>query len=342
MKRLSIFLIVCVFHACQENTIYDKQTYSKFPTVENLRGKDIILHDSIFFTLPQILIEDSLCCIYDMAAKEEHYCHIFKFPEFEYKYSMVKVGRGENEIINPAPCAKLYRNNLYIADCMHQRLLRYDLTDTSSAPTVFAVLKDYIFDFTILNDTNVAAVSLGKNDTHRIKIYNSAGDVIDSLFPLPKFKKTRPGEIGVSEIWASYLAYDAPDNTLVMATQHGEVLESFNLMTKEHRLAVGPGEKPQLGHKGKAITFSGKIVGFSHTSVHEGYMYTLFSGINNIDFIWNNAEENYKMQVYDQTGQPIKQYTFDRPITSFYIDWEHNRIYTTDKTSEWMLSVFEL
>ncbi len=94
MKNLYLFFIAITCYACQENTIYDRQTYSEFSKTEKLEGREIKLQDSIFFTTPQILVEDSLCCIYDLAAQEGHYCHIFKFPEFIYKYSMVKVGRG--------------------------------------------------------------------------------------------------------------------------------------------------------------------------------------------------------------------------------------------------------
>lgn len=342
MKHLYIFFIAVAFYACQENTIYDKQTYSEFLTTEKLEGLEIKLQDSIFFSTPQILAEDSLCCIYDLAAQEGYYCHIFKFPEFIYKYSMVKAGRGVNEIINPSPHVKLHKNNLYVADNVNQKLVCYDITDPSATPTVFSVLKDYIFDFTILNDTSVTVVAFVNNRTHRIKIYNSAGDVTDSLLPLPELKKAIPNHFDANQIWGSVLAYDAQNNTIILATQNGEVLESVNLTTREHRFAVGPGGKPDLDYKGKNITIPGKIIGFKEISIHNEYIYTLFSGISNKDYIWNNADENYKMQVYDQTGRPIKQYIFDRPITSCYIDSKHNKIYATDKTSEWMLSVFEL
>ncbi|MDE7374366.1 MAG: TolB-like 6-bladed beta-propeller domain-containing protein [Odoribacter sp.] len=341
MKNLYLFLMAVMFCACQEHTMYDKQTYAKFPIVEKLQGRDVELHDSIFFTYPQILVEDSLCCIYDLAAQEGYYCHIFKFPEFVYKYSMVKVGRGVNEIVNPSCYVRLYKNGLYIADNANQKLLCYNMLDTSASPVVFSRLKDFVFDFTILNDTSVAIVS-PVSTTHRIRVYNSTGDVMDSLLLLPEVKRAVPSNFRDSEIWTSVLEYDAQNNMIALATQDGEVLEFVNLTTQKHHIAVGPGGKPEFGYKGKDISFPGKIVGFKNISIYDGYVYALFSGISREDFIWNNADEDYKMQVYDKTGKPVKQYIFDRPISSCYVDLKHNRIYATDKTSEWMLSVFEL
>ena len=97
-----------------------------------------------------------------------------------------------------------------------------------------------------------------------------------------------------------------------------------------------------MDYKGKTITIPGKIVGFSEISADDQYIYTLFSGIRQKDFIWENANENYKLQVYDKLGNPIRQYIFDRPVSSCYVDMKNKKIYATDKTSEWMLSVFNL
>ena len=82
MKKIYNIVWAMLLFSCNESTIYDKQTYSTFPETIKLQGKDIILTDSVYFSYPQILVEDTLCCIYDMAVKEGRCCHIFKFPEF--------------------------------------------------------------------------------------------------------------------------------------------------------------------------------------------------------------------------------------------------------------------
>ena len=166
--------------------------------------------------------------------------------------------------------------------------------------------------------------------------------MILSLLPLPKLKKAIPTDFDVNEVWASLLWFDAKDTLLITATQNGEVLDFINLHTKKHQVAVGAGGKPELDYKGKTITIPGKIVGFSEISADDQYIYTLFSGISQKDFIWENANENYKLQVYDKLGNPIRQYIFDRPVSSCYVDMKNKKIYATDKTSEWMLSVFNL
>ena len=91
----------------------------------------------------------------------------------------------------------------------------------------------------------------------------------------------------------------------------GEVLDFINLQTKGHRTAVGAGGKPELDYKGNTITIPGKIIGFNGISADDQYIYTLFSGISQKDFIWENAEENYKLQIYDKQGKPVCQYIFD-------------------------------
>ena len=97
-----------------------------------------------------------------------------------------------------------------------------------------------------------------------------------------------------------------------------------------------------MDYKDKTITIPGKIIGFNEISADDQYVYALFSGISQKDFIWKNAEENYKLQIYDKQGTPICQYTFDRPVTSCYVDMKNRKIYATDRISEWMLSVFDL
>ena len=340
MKKIYNIVWAMLLFSCNESTIYDKQTYSTFPETIKLQGKDIILTDSVYFSYPQILVEDTLCCIYDMAVKEGRCCHIFKFPEFEYKYSLVTFGRGKDEMINLPSSIKFRHGYIDMLDNTNKRVLRYNVLDTTAVPSPVYSFKNYILDFVPVSDTSFAAISTSPQHTHRIKIYDQSGTIIDTLLPLPKLKKAIPTDFDVNEVWASLLWFDAKDTLLITATQNGEVLDFINLHTKKHQVAVGAGGKPELDYKGKTITIPGKIVGFSEISADDQYIYTLFSGISQKDFIWENANENYKLQVYDKLGNPIRQYIFDRPVSSCYVDMKNKKIYATDKTSEWMLSVF--
>lgn len=337
-----IGIVVKLKNGQNKSVIYDIQTYSSFPKTIKLQGQDIKLSDSVYFSVPKIFVADTLCCIYDMAVKEGCCCHIFKYPEFKYKYSLVKVGRGKDEIINLPSSIEFQEGYIDILDNINKKILRYNVLDTTITPIPIYSLKDYILDFVPLSDTSFAAISTSPQHTHRIKIYNQSGNIIDTLLPLPKLKKAMPTDFDINEVWASHLWYDAKDTLLIVATQHGEVLDFINLQTKRHRTAVGAGGKPELDYKGNTITIPGKIIGFNGISADDQYIYTLFSGISQKDFIWENAEENYKLQIYDKQGKPVCQYIFDRPVTSCYVDMKHRKIYTTDRISEWMLSVFDL
>ncbi len=342
MRKIYVIVVFLFLFSCHKATIYDKQTYSSFPETVKLHGQDIKLKDSVYFSVPKIFIDDTLCCIYDIAVKEGCCCHIFKFPEFKYKYSLVKVGRGKDEIINLPSSIKFQQGYIDIVDNINKKNLRYNVLDTAAAPISIYSLKDYILDFVPLSDTSFVAISTSPQHTHRIKIYNQSGIIIDALLPLPKLKKAIPTNFDINEVWASKLWYNAKDSLLIVATQNGEVLDFINLQTKEHYISVGPGGKPELDYKDKTITIPGKIIGFNEISADDQYVYALFSGISQKDFIWKNAEENYKLQIYDKQGTPICQYTFDRPVTSCYVDMKNRKIYATDRISEWMLSVFDL
>ncbi len=339
MKSLCVLLVFVVLYACQEASRYDKQTYSDISVVEKLNGQEVVLQDSIFFTTPKIMIQDSLCCIFDLGAREGHFCHIFTYPDFTYKYSMVKVGRGENEIINPSR-VRLYKNHVYIVDNLRQKIWCYDITNPDTQPICSYAFKDFLYDFVILNDGSLVVSSV-VNKIYRINRYDSQGNILDSLLQIPSYRRDNRSLSNINEIWLSLLGYDSQDNVLVLGTKFGEVLETLNMKTKEYRIAVGPGGKPAFDYKGKNIVIPGKILGFNEISVYGEYIYALFSGISQKDFIWNDTDENYKLYVYTKQGKPIKCYQFDRPVSSCCIDWKRKKIYATDKTSEWMLSVFE-
>lgn len=338
--KIGLVCFVILFCACSES-VYNKQTYVSFTDNRELIGKDIVLSDSVFFTTPDILIVDSLCCIFDQSSTE-HYCHIFAFPQFDYKYSLVKRGRGQNEIITPPSCVKIFAGYLYIADGVQQQILKFDLRDSTNIPIEKYNINDFINDFAIINDSVFAITSISPGEKFRIKIYNKHGIKIDSLLPLPSVYKKMSNNFSDSHIWASEIAYDSLNRQLILATGNGEVLDIVQYPGKKHHTSIGPGLKPQLDYRGQSVIIPGKIFGFKTLRCFDGKIYTLFSGTPQQDVIWDKVENVYYMQQYDEYGNPLSRYTFDRPITSFFIDKTNHKIYATDRISPYMLSVFDL
>lgn len=340
MKVIYIVFIFIVL-GCAGKSVYDEQTYSEFPENKLLTGRDIILSDSIFFTTPDIFHIDSLCCIFDQSAKD-YYCHIFSFPEFEYKYSLIKCGRGENEIMNPVPSLKIKDKYLYIANRNPGQILKYDLTDNSNIPKERFLINDVIDNFALLNDSVFAVTSISPKEKFRIKIYNKYGKKIDSLLSIPKVERLKPSNVSDAQIWYSLLDYDTLHKRLITITVSGEVLEVIDYPGEKYYIQVGAGQKPQFAYRGKTAIIPGRIVGFNKLKVVGDKIYTLFSPTLVEDLIWNKAEEVFFIQQYDNIGKPNVKYTTDRLITSFFIDEENKKIYATDRESPYMLSEFSL
>ena len=309
--------------------------YEDFPSTENLKGKEIMLNDSIYFTYPELIVKDSICCILDSNAPNGYFCYVFTFPDFKYKYRLGAKGNAANELIL-AYEAQIIDNYLYIKDV--KKIMRYDLNNPTHQPKEAFKVKEHIYRSVIINDSIYA----GSSDNHplqRIQLYNRDGDVIKHLLP-PIENVIKNVAFTPQAVWCSFIRYDKKTNCLFLATTGGEVIDRINLDSEEHISSIGPIGRPEIYHKDGVYSTS-NFQGFGNFGISDNKIYALFSGLA-MDEVWKEDPSHKNcMQVYDIDGNPLKRYTFDRNLISFYVDKLNRKIYATDTSSEFMLSVYD-
>lgn len=306
MRKLFAFALLLFLTLSCNSEKNSEQRYSDFPETENLYAKEIILSDSVFFRYPQMVVSDSLCCIFDSGAPNGYYCHIFSFPDFKYKYSLVGKGRAANELAN-AKEVELRGNDLYLIGST--KILKCNISNPKIEPVKAYDIKERLLRVAIIDDSTY----VGSSEIYRLNramMYNKEGDVITSLLePLEENDMPKESYFSPQAVWQSFIRYDKNADEIFFATICGEVLDRLNLKTKEHKSMAGPLGEPEIYDGGGWYT--NKYNGFGDLNIYEDDIYTIFTGSITQDVMNETTTEKPMIQVYDRDFNPKKRYIVD-------------------------------
>lgn len=230
-KNLFYVMALWMTVACTPAT---KQKQEEEPVQEDmaLQGVGMEPEGVPFMKLPyRISVCGDRLVVLDLLADSCFY-HVMEYPSLDYLYSIGKRGQGENEMTFPGPF-QLCGNRLYISDGAKSIIWRYGL-QKGTLERRFDVPVESSIDFVCKDDSTFYIEDMsGKS---RFEEWSDAGGKVPH-FTIPGMKE---GEEHFHDayLWRSYMAYHPSMRMLAMATQHGSVIELYDMKAHTCRLVA--------------------------------------------------------------------------------------------------------
>ena len=325
----SVFLISCLLEPEQPFT-FKKETSLNSNSVEV---------SGLTMTYPfRVALKDSLLFLMDLHGQENFY-HAIKYPDMIYLGSLGRRGNGPKEILLSTP-PSLFNDHLIALDGVKRNLLKYPINNFADSNSVEIVsLNDdlgTVVDFVYVDDNHFIVGDL-KGKCRFIDIMNG---VYTPKFSIPETEK---GD-NLGMLWRSYMAYSPEFNILAMATQHGDVVELYNLTTGDKKELIGPNGYPKRLNNGSMS----EKEGFVDLKWCGGKLYLLYSGRDRAELL-KLADEGRKAPVggniifiFDKNGKPVEKYNLDTYIGGFDIDLKNNKIIAANANNDTGIVSFNL
>lgn len=340
--RITPFILLVISLSCTPSP----STGFEFGEKRNLTGKTIPLTDSVHLRYPfRIRTTDSLLYILDLHGPD-FYCHTFVYPKMTARNSFARKGNGPGEFLRVENLRLDQQGAVYLLDANNNAISFYDsLSDSLSQRIDLSGKLIRCLDFALINDSLFAISDY--TGTCRINLVDREGKIQEQLFTIPTNKRNEskiPG-IVLAQAWRSFIDYNPENNILAMATQLGQVIELYNLNTRETiRIMHGEFGEPEFA-TGDAYAVPNGIMGYSDVHVGSDKIYTLFWGTSFKEIRenpLNRMEGGNIIQVFSLEGTPIIQYTLDKYITGFCIDEKKNILLGLDVNSDQQLIEYQL
>lgn len=340
---IGILIFVFAF-SCEKNVRQPFSIeYSDFPEERQLKGEPIELDTAIFRYAFRIRVNDDKVAVMDLHGYD-HYCHVFKFPEFQYLTSLGKRGDSPVEMLS-AENIRYADDRLWILDSNKSELIGFgNSLSGDSLLRVGAVTldKDILraLDFTIYDDsTYIIPDYSGGNRfcwvSHDGRLLRKSGN-ISSV----NEEASRPA---LAQAWRSFIDYNPRNGVLAAVTQLGEVVEVYNLKDSTHIVRIGPFGEPEFKvSDGYGIPTG--IMGFSDVQVTDSAIYTVFHGRSFKDIARQKVhiDGGKYIYVFDLKGEPLRKYILDRYVYGIYVDEKKGIIIATDVNNDQPIVKFHI
>lgn len=263
---------------------------------------------------------DDMLVVMDLVSDSMHY-HFLDYSNLSYLYSAGRRGQGPNEIVLSTPF-QLKDNKAYFMDGARSKLYTYSYSKDKLGTCIdeWKFGDKTTLDFIVVNDSNLVIQDFsGSSRLLQITKQNR-----ESLFSIPGAKENDGFNAELAYIWRSFMTYNADLDKIAMATQHGDVIEIYDLKNRLSEIVVGD--------KGMPKNNQGQIEGFCDIKWVDNKIYALFSGRLRADLIRKSEEGNKEpvggniINVYDENGNLIEMYKLDTYINGFTVDKRNNRL----------------
>lgn len=308
--KLCAFMLVPLglMHSCATGDMSNVEQLS-------LLVSDSMNIDTIPYSYPLIKVSGRYCCIADADTKD-NYFQIYSYPEMKHLKSCIRKGKAKNEI--PVLMSFDFTgNNIIALSTASETILDYNIvTDSTQAikyPKGLSLIRvakygDMYYTYSVLGDMRVVAL-------------DDKGKIVSRLFPTPKVEKLF-GNFNANEIWQSLIV--ANKKTIALLTTGGDVVELYDIASKQYNKVVGPYGEPTLkelsmnGNPAYGVMFSGyRYAQFGNKT---GNLYAFFRGESHL----RNKEKDIEnhLRVFNTNGELIKEYILDKNLypNSFVVD----------------------
>jgi len=338
--KLSFFLIL--FQSCIETNSSGFQ----FKDYEELTSNSVNIVDSISFRYPfRVRQKDSTLYVLDLHGRQ-FYCSQLFYPNIANKKKFASKGNGPEEFLSVENIRLSSSGDIYLLDANKETISIYNTNEDSIKKEI--KLPDELLrslDFALINDSLFAISDYtGKC---RIHIIDINGIIKHQLFHIPakNINKNHTADIVTAQAWRSFIDYNPNNGILAMATQLGQVIEIYNLKTKETiNILYGKYGEPEFTNQGSYAIPNG-IMGYSDIQVGNDAIYTVFWGTLFKDIQkdpFNTLEGGDMIQVFSLTGIPLQQYHLDKHIVGFSVDEKNKKLTGLDVNNENQIVEYQL
>lgn len=318
--------------------------YSDFPAVRHLQGEGVETDTVLFRYAFRIRVNDNVAAVMDLHGLD-HYCHLFKYPEFHYLTSLGKRGDSPGEILS-AENIRFRDNSLWILDSNKNALVGFE--NFLSGDSLLRV-KTVSLDKKLLRSLDFTAYD---DSTYLIPDYSGANRFCridaDGRFSgrsgsIPSVR----GDVGkpaLAQAWRSFIDYNPRNGVLAAVTQLGEVVEICHPKDSFHVVRVGPCGEPKFKVSPDGYGIPTGIIGFSDVQVTDRAIYTVFHGrsLEKLIHREESSDGGKYIYVFSLQGEPLCKYVLDRYIYGIYVDEKNRVIVATDVNSDQPIVRFRL
>jgi hypothetical protein len=313
--------------------------YRDFPKEITLIA-DVVSLDTVLFRYPfRVVVTDSVAVVLDLH-NTDHYLHAFTYPQWQHIVSFGKRGNGPEELLSVETFQFDSPDSLWVLDANKMQITRWgvNLLNKSAERLEEINLDKQLIRTLDFHKTADGFIVPDYSGEYRYHLLSRQGNIIQSAGIIPTERKQGQSP-ALAQAWRSFMDYNSHSNTMVLATQLGEVLEIIALDNDTNRILYGPNGEPVFQvSEGEGIPVG--IMGFSDIQITDKYIYTVFHG-RTFREIGKNMQDGKKNEdggrfiyVFDLEGKPVVKYILDRAIYGIYVNEESNTIIATDVNSD--------
>lgn len=345
LALLLLALALCIF-------LFPKTNHSgtiPFEIVE-LRGRVLPL-DTVLFRYPYRLeVRNDRVVIEDLHG-QNHFYHLFTYPDFRYLSSFGQRGEGPEEMLT-VDDFRWDGQTLWALDNIKSELVRWELNKSRDRMLRMECVK--------LDKATFRALDIVLFQGNSFLIPNYSGDsrfcqvdrkgkLIKKWGEIPTERKDDlqkyPFAYGYG--WRSFIDYSSKNGTLAAATQFGEVLEIWNVNKKTHKVVKGKLGEPEFEISGSYAIPTG-VKGYNDIQVTDRAIYVIFRGMSfkEVRLAHQNGERlpdgGNTIRVFSLDGEPLKEYKLDHFVSGIWVMEEEGKLWTLDVNSDDPIVVYDL
>ncbi len=321
-----------------------------FPETEELQGRVVPL-DSVIFRYPYRLEAYGNRVVIEDLHGQDHFYHLFTYPDFCYLSSFGKRGEGPEEM---QTVDDFFWNGqtLWALDNIKSELVRWVLNDSRDKMIRTERIK--------LDKATFRALAVVPFQNNSFLIPNYSGDsrfcqvdrngkLIKKWGEIPTDRQSdlEKYSYAFGYGWISFIDYSPQTGTLVAATQFGEVLEIWNVKKNTHKVLKGRLGEPQFEIYQEYAVPAG-VMGHNAVQVTDCFIYVVYRGISMKEDML--AYQKGKplpqggsiVRVFSLEGEPLKEYKLDHSVSGIWVMEEEGRMWALDVNSDEPLVEYRL
>ena len=348
--RLIILLGFIALYACTGTSPKASHSEIIFPVTEELQGRVVPL-DSAIFRYPYRLEAYGDRVVIEDLHGQDHFYHLFTYPDFRYLSSFGKRGEGPEEM-QTVDDFRWDGQTLWALDNVKSELVRWELNESRDEMIRIERIK--------LDKATSRALSVVPFQNNTFLIPNYSGDSrfcqVDrngklikkwGEIPTDRKKDLRKYPYAFGYGWISFIDYSPKTGTLVAATQFGEVLEVWDVKKDTHKVIKGKLGEPEFEILPEYALPTG-MVGHNDIRVTDRAIYVIYRGISMKEDMLAYQKGKplptggQTIRVFSLEGEPLKEYKLDHSVSGIWVMEEEGRMWTLDVNSDEPLVEYQL
>ena len=345
LALLLLALVLCIF-------LFSKTNHSgtiPFEIVE-LRGRVLPL-DTVLFRYPYRLeVRNDRVVIEDLHG-QNHFYHLFTYPDFRYLSSFGQRGEGPEEMLT-VDDFRWDGQTLWALDNIKSELVRWELNksrDRMLRMECVKLAKETFRALDVVPYRDNSFLIPDYSGENRFSQVDRTGKLIQKWGEIPTEKKNalKENPYAFGQSWRSFIDYSPETATLVAATQLGEVLEIWNVKKQTHKVVKGKLGEPKFEILGSYAIPRG-VRGYNDIQVTKRDIYVIFRGmpVKEEMLAYQKGkrlpEGGNNIRVFSLDGEPLKEYKLDHFVSGIWVMEEEGKLWTLDVNSDDPIVVYDL